>query len=77
MAGIDSSHRKPIETRFIYISYRENMTFFHFRVDTQTTTLKQGQGSIFMGRKCAQSIPRIEKPLDKSFPLYFTKIRIF
>ena len=40
---------------------------FDFRFNTSIPSLNQGQGSVFMLRECAQSIPRLEKPKNRRF----------
>jgi protein-arginine kinase len=43
----------------------QNSNFFHFRVNTQYSTLNQG--SIFKLQECTQSISRVKLPLEMSF----------
>ena len=47
---------------------------FDFRFNTPIPSLNQGQGSVFMLRECAQSIPRLEKPKNRRFSHKNSKI---
>jgi hypothetical protein len=50
--------KNPKDVIFYYIALCTDI--FDFRFNTPTPSLKQGR--VFRVRKCAQSIPRIEKP---------------
>src|SRR5580698_10651517 len=46
----------------------EKSKIFIFSLQYKTLiSLNQGQGSVFMLRECAQSIPRLEKPKNRRF----------